>query len=106
MRLLTSSPTRQVGIKSAWQTRPILFNWPRRMRKLPACVAVAGVARTKTRNSRDSHESVAVNPPARRRPAIAPLIFFVAVFPFISSAQQEESWEIQALNRIIPGLPD
>ncbi len=42
----------------------------------------------------------------RKLPAIAPLIFFVAVFPFVSLAQQEESWEIQALNRIIPGLPE
>jgi len=40
----------------------------------------------------------------RRLPAIAPLVFFVAVFPFVSLAQQEPSWEIQALNRIIPGL--
>ena len=42
----------------------------------------------------------------RKLPAIAPLIFFIAVFPFVSSAQQEESWEMQALNQIIPGLPD
>ena len=42
----------------------------------------------------------------RKLPAIAPLIFFIAVFPFVSSAQQEPSWEIQALNRIIPGMPE
>jgi lipopolysaccharide assembly outer membrane protein LptD (OstA) len=42
----------------------------------------------------------------RKLPAIAPLIFFIAVFPFISSAQQEPSWEVQALNQIIPGLPE
>ena len=76
------------------------------MRRLPACVAVAGVARTHTKDSRDSLESVAANPPARRRPAITPLIYFIAVFPFIASAQPEESWEIQALNRIIPGSPE
>ena len=74
------------------------------MRKLPACVAVAGVARTQTRNSRDSHESVAVNAPGRRRPAIAPLVFLVAVFPLISRAQQDETLVAQALNQIIPGL--
>ncbi len=42
----------------------------------------------------------------RKLPAITPLIFFIAVFPFVSSAQQEPSWEIQALNRIIPGTPE
>ena len=42
----------------------------------------------------------------RRLPAITPLILFVAVLPFIASAQPEESWEIQALNRIIPGVPE
>ncbi len=42
----------------------------------------------------------------RKLPAIAPLIFFVAVFPFVSSAQPEESWEIRALNKIIPGTPE
>ncbi|MGD0252365.1 MAG: hypothetical protein ABSC01_06670 [Verrucomicrobiota bacterium] len=42
----------------------------------------------------------------RKLSAIAPLIFFAAVFPFVSSAQQEETWEVQALNRIIPGLPE
>jgi lipopolysaccharide assembly outer membrane protein LptD (OstA) len=76
------------------------------MRRLPACVAVAGVARTQTKTSRDSYESVAVNTPARRRPAIAPLIFLVAVFPFIASAQTEESWEVMALSKIIPGTPE
>ena len=69
-------------------------------------MAVAGVARTRTKPGRDSHESAAANPPARRRPAIAPLIFLIAVFPLISSAQPEESWEIQALNRILPGSPE
>lgn len=39
----------------------------------------------------------------RKLPAIAPLVFFVAVFPFISSAQPEESWEVGALNLILPG---
>ena len=72
------------------------------MRRLPACVAVAGVPRTQTKNSRGSRESVAVNTPARRRPAIASLILFVAVFPFVTSAQQEQSWEVGALNLIIP----
>jgi LPS-assembly protein len=74
------------------------------MRKLPACVAVAGVARTQTKDSRDLHESVAVNTPARRRPAIAPLIFLVAVFPFVSSAQEQDVWEYSSLNQVLPGV--
>ena len=74
------------------------------MRKLPACVAVAGVARTQTKDSRDLHESVAVNTPARRRPAIAPLIFFVAVFPLVSSAQEQDVWEYSSLNQVLPGV--
>ncbi|MGD0350060.1 MAG: hypothetical protein ABSB84_07075 [Verrucomicrobiota bacterium] len=40
----------------------------------------------------------------RRLPAITPLVFLVAVFPLVASAQPEESWEVGALNRIIPGL--
>ena len=40
----------------------------------------------------------------RSSPAIARLIFLVAVFPFISNAQQSE-WEVQALNQIIPDAP-
>ena len=40
----------------------------------------------------------------RSLPAIARLIFLVAVFPFISNAQQSE-WEVQALNQIIPAAP-
>ena len=42
----------------------------------------------------------------RRLPAIVPLILFIAVFPFVASAQTEPSWEIQALNQIIPGTPE
>jgi len=42
----------------------------------------------------------------RKLPAIVPLAFFAAVFPLVSSAQQEESWAVQVLNRIIPGLPE
>ena len=42
----------------------------------------------------------------RNLSAIAPLILFVAVFPFMASAQQEPAWEVQALNQIIPGLPE
>ena len=74
------------------------------MRRLPACVAVAGVARTHTKDSRDSHESVAVNTPARRRPAITPLVFFVAVFPFVSLAQEQDEWEFSSLNQVLPGV--
>ena len=76
------------------------------MRRLPACVTLAGVARARTKNSRDSHESVAVNTPARRSPVIALLVFIFAIFPLVSSAQPEESWEVRALSLIIPGLPE
>jgi len=76
------------------------------MRRLPACVAVAGVTRIQTNSSRDLPESVAVNTPARRRPAIAPLIFFIAVFPFVASARQEEALEVGALNQILHGLAE
>jgi len=76
------------------------------MRRLPACVAVAGVARTQTTNSRDSCESAVVGSATRRRFAIAPLILFLAVFPFMASAQLEESWVVQALSQIIPGSPE
>ncbi len=41
----------------------------------------------------------------RRLPAIAALIFFGAIFPPVSFAQEEPSWEIWALNQIIPGTP-
>ncbi len=42
----------------------------------------------------------------RRLSAIAPLVFFAAVFPFIARAQEQPSWEVQALNQIIPGAPE
>ena len=41
----------------------------------------------------------------RRLSAIAALIFFGAIFPLISFAQEQPSWEAWALNRIIPGAP-
>jgi lipopolysaccharide assembly outer membrane protein LptD (OstA) len=74
------------------------------MRKLPACVAVAGVARTQTKNNRDLYESAAVGTPARRRPVISALILFAAIFPLSVLAQEQPAWEVQALNQIIPGL--
>ena len=75
------------------------------MRKSPACVAAPAVARTQTENSRDSNESVAVKSSARRRLAIISLLFLAAVFPFAASAQQEESWMVQTLGDVIPGMP-
>ncbi|HXR04150.1 MAG TPA: LPS assembly protein LptD [Verrucomicrobiae bacterium] len=76
------------------------------MRRLPACVAVAGVARTQTKDSRDSHESVAVNTPARRRPAIAPLVFFIAVFSFAACAEEQVTVEeFGTLNQIDSNAP-
>lgn len=41
----------------------------------------------------------------RSFPVIAVLIFFAAIFPFISYAQEEQSWVLQSLNQIIPGQP-
>ena len=41
----------------------------------------------------------------RRLSAIAALIFFGAIFPPASFAQEEPSWEMWALNQIIPGTP-
>jgi LPS-assembly protein len=75
------------------------------MRKLPACVAVAGAACTPARINRDSHESAAVGTPARRRPVIAALIFFAALFPLSVLAQEQPTWEAWSLNQIIPGAP-
>jgi len=66
-------------------------------------VAVAGVARTQTQTRRDSHESVAVSSPARRRSVLVALAFLCAVFPLAALAQPEEAWEVMALNRILPG---
>lgn len=42
----------------------------------------------------------------RSLPAIALRIFLFAAIPFISFAQEQPSWEVQALNQIIPGLPE
>jgi len=41
----------------------------------------------------------------RRLPAISALIFFGAIFPLISFAQEQPSWEMWALSHIIPGTP-
>jgi LPS-assembly protein len=37
--------------------------------------------------------------------AIAPLVFLFALIPFASFAQEPDSWEVQALNQIVPGAP-
>lgn len=41
----------------------------------------------------------------RKFPAIAAPAFFSLVFPFVVLAQEPESWEVQALNQIVPGAP-
>jgi hypothetical protein len=41
----------------------------------------------------------------RRFPAIAPLIFFAAIFPFVSIAQEPLAWDVRGLNQVIPGAP-
>jgi LPS-assembly protein len=38
--------------------------------------------------------------------AIVPIVFFAAFFPVIALAQQEQGWEVQTLNQIIPGAPE
>ncbi|MGH7950828.1 MAG: LPS-assembly protein LptD [Limisphaerales bacterium] len=38
--------------------------------------------------------------------AIASLVFLFAIFPFVASAQEQPSWEVLALNKIIPGAPE
>ena len=73
------------------------------MRKSPACVAAAGVARTQTTKNRDSHESAAAGPPARRRPVIALLALFCAIFSSVGWGQEEHQLEVSALSQIIPG---
>jgi hypothetical protein len=42
----------------------------------------------------------------RRLPAISALIFFRVIFPLFAFAQEPPSWEMWALNQIIPGAPD
>lgn len=39
----------------------------------------------------------------RKLPAIVPLVFLIAAVPFISLAQEQQSWEVGALNKILPG---
>ncbi len=41
----------------------------------------------------------------RKFPAIVPLIFFAALFPLVSLAQEPLAWELGGLNQIIPGAP-
>ncbi|MGD1089867.1 MAG: hypothetical protein ABR955_14265 [Verrucomicrobiota bacterium] len=41
----------------------------------------------------------------RKLPAIVPLVFFIAAFPFTSLAQEQQAWEVQALNQIVSGGP-
>ena len=42
----------------------------------------------------------------RNLPAIASLAFLIAVFPFVVRAQEQPSWDIRALNQVIPGTPE
>jgi lipopolysaccharide assembly outer membrane protein LptD (OstA) len=41
----------------------------------------------------------------RKFPAISALIFFAALFPSVSFAQEQSSWEVMALNQVVPGAP-
>jgi LPS-assembly protein len=40
----------------------------------------------------------------RQLSAIAPFVYLFAVLPFASFAQEQDAWEIQALNQVVPGL--
>src|SRR5476649_2360091 len=37
--------------------------------------------------------------------AIAPLVFLFALLPSAAFAQEQPSWEVQALNQVVPGAP-
>ena len=87
------------------------------MTRAPACVAVASVTCMQPETNHGSRESVPVNTPAlaapeasprraRRRPAIFLLVLIAAFFPVIVRAQDEQGWEVRALNQIIPGAPE
>src|SRR5471032_2483693 len=41
----------------------------------------------------------------RNLSAISALIFFAAIFPLVSVAQEAPSWDVRGLNQIIPGAP-
>ena len=41
----------------------------------------------------------------RKFSAIVPLIFFMTAFPYISLAQEQQTWEVQALNQIVSSVP-
>ena len=41
----------------------------------------------------------------RKFPAIAAFALLSVIFPFVALAQEQPTWDIQALNNIIPGLP-
>ena len=42
----------------------------------------------------------------RKFPAIVALAFLCAILPLAGWAQEQPSWEVWALNRIIPGAPE
>ncbi len=41
----------------------------------------------------------------RRFPAIVPLVFFAAAIPFLALAQEQASWQVWELGKVIPGAP-
>ena len=75
------------------------------MTRVPACVSVAGAARTRTKNNPDARESATLGTPARRRPAIFLLVLLATLFPVIVRAQQEQGWVVEGQEQIIPGAP-
>jgi len=42
----------------------------------------------------------------RKLSAIAPLVFFAVIFPFLALAQEQSSWLIRGLSEVIPGAPE
>ena len=85
------------------------------MTRVPACVAVASVTCTQPENNCGSRESVPVNTPARRRPAIRLLILLAALLPFVGLAQPKDAGlaqiqepsavEFGGLNQILSNAP-
>ena len=75
------------------------------MTRVPACVAVASVTCMQPENNHGSRESVPVNTPARRRPAIFLPVLFATLLPVAVLAQTEQGWDVEGLNQVIPGAP-
>jgi len=75
------------------------------MTRAPACVAVASVTYMPPETNHGSRESVPVSTPARRRPAIFLPVLFAMLLPVAVLAQTEQGWDVESLDKVIPGAP-